>query len=161
MEKIEHYDSKIDNISQILWSKFHDEWRKSMAQEDWTYASRIEKVLDENWIQQHNWKTEVDIVNTEFEDLPSNRKYENLEAAKVAISLVSEKVLHWEEINSESLEEMAEIVHNKWLERNWMEWSFDFQRVSYDQLSEEEKAKDRNQLLQAIEIVKEYLNSEK
>lgn len=161
MEKFEHYDSKIDNISQILWSKFHDEWRKSMAQEDWTYASRIEKVLDENWIQQHNWKTEVDIVNTEFEDLPSNRKYENLEAAKVAISLVSEKVLHWEEINSESLEEMAEIVHNKWLERNWMEWSFDFQRVSYDQLSEEEKAKDRNQLLQAIEIVKEYLNSEK
>lgn len=161
MEKFEHYDSKIDNISQILWSKFHDEWRKSMAQEDWTYASRIEKVLDENWIQQHNWKTEVDIVNTEFEDLPSNRKYENLEAAKVAISLVLEKVLHWEEINSESLEEMAEIVHNKWLERNWMEWSFDFQRVSYDQLSEEEKAKDRNQLLQAIEIVKEYLNSEK
>lgn len=161
MGKFEHYDSKIDNISQILWSKFHDEWRKSMAQEDWTYASRIEKVLDENWIQQHNWKTEVDIVNTEFEDLPSNRKYENLEAAKVAISLVSEKVLHWEEINSESLEEMAEIVHNKWLERNWMEWSFDFQRVSYNQLSEEEKAKDRNQLLQAIEIVKEYLNSEK
>lgn len=161
MGKFEHYDSKIDNISQILWSKFHDEWRKSMAQEDWTYASRIEKVLDENWIQQHNWKTEVDIVNTEFEDLPSNRKYENLEAAKVAISLVLEKVLHWEEINSESLEEMAEIVHNKWLERNWMEWSFDFQRVSYDQLSEEEKAKDRNQLLQAIEIVKEYLNSEK
>ena len=161
MGKIEHYDSKIDNISQILWSKFHDEWRKSMAQEDWTYASRIEKVLDENRIQQHNWKTEVDIVNTEFEDLPSNRKYENLEAAKVAISLVSEKVLNWEEINSESLEEMAEIVHNKWLERNWMEWSFDFQRVSYDQLSEEEKAKDRNQLLQAIEIVKEYLNSEK
>ena len=161
MGKIEHYDSKIDNISQILWSKFHDEWRKSMAQEDWTYASRIEKVLDENRIQQHNWKTEVDIVNTEFEDLPSNRKYENLEAAKVAISLVSEKVLNWEEINSESLEEMAEIVHNKWLERNWMEWSFDFQRVNYDQLSEEEKAKDRNQLLQAIEIVKEYLNSEK
>ena len=74
-----------------------------MAQEDWTYASRIEKVLDENWIQQHNWKTEVDIVNTEFEDLPSNRKYENLEAAKVAISLVYEKVLHWEEISSESL----------------------------------------------------------
>ena len=161
MEKFEYYDSKIDNISQILWSKFHDEWRKSMAQADWTYASRIEKVLDENWIQQHNWKTEVDIVNTEFEDLPSNRKYENLEAAKVAISLVSEKVLNWEEINSESLEEMAEIVHNKWLERNWMEWSFDFQRVNYDQLSEEEKAKDRNQLLQAIEIVKEYLNSEK
>jgi hypothetical protein len=84
-----------------------------------------------------------------------------LEAAKVAISLVYEKVLHWEEISSESLEEMAEVVHNKWLERNWTTWSFEFQRVSYDQLSEEEKAKDRDQLLQAIEIVKEYLNNEK
>jgi hypothetical protein len=161
MEKFVYYDSKIDNISQILWSKFHEEWRKSMVHSDWTYASRIEKVLDKNWIQQHNWKTEIDIVNTKFEDLPSNRKYENLEAAKVAISLVYEKVLHWEEISSESLEEMAEVVHNKWLERNWAAWSFEFQRVSYAQLSEEEKAKDRDQLLQAIEIVKEYLNNDK
>jgi hypothetical protein len=34
--------------------------------------------------------------------------------------------------------------------------TFEYQRVEYQQLSEEEKSKDRNQLLQAIEIVKKY-----
>jgi hypothetical protein len=98
----------------------------------------------------------VDIANTKFEDLPSDRKYENLEAAKVAVWLVFDKVLDWVKITPEMIEEMSEIIHNKWLERNWVAWSFEYQRVEYQQLSEEEKSKDRNQLLQAIEIVKKY-----
>jgi hypothetical protein len=36
----------------------------------------------------------VDIANTEFEDLPSNRKYENFEAAKVVVNLLYEKVIN-------------------------------------------------------------------
>jgi hypothetical protein len=36
----------------------------------------------------------VDIANTKFEDLPSNRKYENLQAAKVAVNLVYERVVN-------------------------------------------------------------------
>ena len=147
-------------IIQKVASVFHEKWRENRLQKDGNYKSMIEKSEDEdrNIIY---WTDQVDIANTKFENLPLNRKYENLQAAQVVVNLVYDKVVNWEEINSEMLEEMAEIVHNKWLERNWMEWSFDFQRVSYDQLSEEEKAKDRNQLLQAIEIVKEYLNSEK
>jgi hypothetical protein len=35
----------------------------------------------------------VDIANTKFEDLPSNRKYENFEAAKVVVNLVYDSVL--------------------------------------------------------------------
>jgi ribosome-associated toxin RatA of RatAB toxin-antitoxin module len=60
----------------------------------------------------------VDIANIEFEDLPSNWKYENLEAAKVAVDLVYDKVVNSEEINSKMIEEMSKIVHEKWLERN-------------------------------------------
>jgi hypothetical protein len=36
----------------------------------------------------------VDIANTEFEELPSNWKYENIEAAKVAVDLVYDKVVN-------------------------------------------------------------------
>jgi hypothetical protein len=36
----------------------------------------------------------VDIANTKFEDLPSNRKYENLQAAKVAVDLIYDKVVN-------------------------------------------------------------------
>lgn len=142
-----------ERYTQILWSKFHEERRKSRLKSDWTYEPRIEKATDQEWISQHNWQTEVDIANTNFEDLPSNRRYENLEAAKVAIGLIFEKVSKWEKITQKMIEEMSERVHNKRLERNWTEWSFENQRVPYEQLSEEEKAKDRNQVIRAIETV--------
>ena len=147
---------EIEQISQILWSRFHEERRQSRLQSDWTYAPRVEKTSDQTWISQHNWQTEVDIANTPFEDLPSDWKSENLEAAKVAVGLVYDIVKKWEKVTSEMIEKMAEIVHNKRLERNWIEWSFENQRVHYEQLSEVEKEKDRNQLLQAIETVKQW-----
>jgi hypothetical protein len=34
----------------------------------------------------------VDIANTEFEDLPKDWKYENLEAAKVVVELVYDRI---------------------------------------------------------------------
>jgi len=156
MEKLSFRTSDIGKISQKLWAQFHEEWRNTRLQSDWKYEPRIEKTTDKTWILQHNWNAEVDIANTKFEDLPSDRKYENLEAAKVAVWLVFDKVLDWVKITPEMIEEMSEIIHNKWLERNWVAWSFEYQRVEYQQLSEEEKSKDRNQLLQAIEIVKKY-----
>lgn len=59
---------------------------------------------------------------------------------------------------------MASLVHNAWLQRN--EWVFDpnygnpSQAVPYEQLSEEEKAKDRNQVLAGINKVQSYLRGE-
>ena len=90
----------------------------------------IEESEDEEWNIKH-WADMVDIANTKFEDLPSNRKYENLEAAKVAVDLVYDNVVNWEEITSEMIEEMSKIVYEKRLERNGIEWSFENQRVVY------------------------------
>lgn len=112
----------------------------------------IEKSEDEEWNLEH-WTDVVDIANTEFEDLPNNWKYENFEAVKIAVDLVYEKVLNWERITPKMVEDMSKIVHEKWLERNWIEWSFENQRVDYEELSEEEKAKDRVQIEIAIQII--------
>ena len=68
--------------------------------------------------------------------------------------MVYDKVVNWEEVDSEMVEEMSKIVHEKWLERNWVQWSFENQRVDYGNLSEEEKAKDRIQVELAVQIVK-------
>jgi hypothetical protein len=116
----------------------------------------IEKSEDEDWTKKH-WTDLVDIANTEFEDLPSNWKWENIEAAKVVVDLVYEKVVKCLEITSEMMEKMSKIVHDKRLERNWIEWSFENQRVDYEKLSEEEKAKDRAQIEIAIKIISEDL----
>ena len=139
-------------IIQEVASTFHEEWRKNRLQDDWTYKPMIEKSKDETQNKKH-WTDTVDIANTDFIDLPDNWKYENIEAAKVAVDLVYEKILNLEKISSETIEEMSNIVHEKWLERNWIEWSFENQRVSYEDLSEEEKEKDRIQIKIAIEVI--------
>ena len=150
---IENDSEKMQSLTEIIASKFHEERRKSMIKSDWTYESRIENTTDKERISNHNWETKVDIINTKFEDLPNDRKKENLEAAKVALDLVYEKIVNWEEITSEMIEEMSEIIHNERLKRNWIAWSFENQRVKYKGLSEEEKAKDRNQINRAIEVI--------
>ena len=143
-------------IIQKVASTFHEEWRKNRLQEDWTYKPMIEKSEDEKRTEQH-WTDTVDIANTDFEDLPNNWKYENIEAANVAVNLVYEKILNLEKISIETIEEMSNIVHEKRLERNWIAWSFENQRVSYEDLSEEEKEKDRLQIKTAIEVINSYL----
>ena len=139
----------IENVASV----FHEKWRENRMQSDGTYKPMIEKSEDEVRTKKH-WTNKVDIANTKFEDLPSNRKYENLEAAKVAVDLVYDNVVNWEENTSEMIEEMSKIVHEKRLERNGIQWSFENQRVDYGNLSEEEKAKDRIQIELAIQIVK-------
>lgn len=138
-------------IIEKIASKFHDKRRENRL-----YKPMVEKTEDEVWIKKY-WVDSVDIANTEFEDLPSNWKRENIEAAKVVVDLVYEKVENWEKITSEMVEEMSKVVHEKWLKRNWIEWSFENQRVDYEGLSEEEKAKDRIQIEIAIQIISEEL----
>jgi len=140
-------------IIQKVASAFHEKWRENRLQNDGNYKSMIEKSEDEEWNIEH-WTDVVDIANTKFEDLPLNRKYENLQAAQVVVNLVYDKVVNWEEINSEMIEEMSKIVHEKWFERNGKQWSFENQRVEYENLSEEEKTKDRVQIQIAIQIIK-------
>lgn len=144
-------------IIQEVASTFHEEWRKNRLQDDWTYKPMIEKSEDEKRTEKH-WTDTVDIANTAFEDLPNNWQYENIQAAKVAVDLVYEKDL--EKITAETIEELSKIVHEKRLERNWIAWSFENQRVAYKDLSEEEKAKDRAQIEIAIKILKQSLENE-
>lgn len=144
-------------IIQKVASTFHEEWRKNRLQKDGTYLPMIEKSEDEKRTEEH-WTDTVDIANTAFEDLPDNWQYENIQAAQVAVDLVYEKDL--EKITAETIEELSKIVHEKRLERNWIAWSFENQRVAYKDLSEEEKAKDRLQIEIAIKVLKQSLENE-
>lgn len=150
-------DLAIQYFAESMWSDLHEEWRRTRLREDGTYEPRMKKSKDDEWTQMH-WTDDVDIANTKFEDLPSNWKYENLEAAKVAIELVFDKVVAWEEITEEMIEEMASVVHDERLKRN--SWVFDKEywnpvlAVEYAELPEDEKEKDRVQVKQAISKIK-------
>lgn len=130
---------KSDIIEKVA-SMFHEKWRENRLIDNGKYKPMIEKSEDKEWNMEH-WTDVVDIANTEFEDLPSNRKQENLEAAKVAVDLVYEKIVNKEKVDLEVIEKMSKIVHEKWLERNGVQWSFANQRVDYENLSEEKRRK--------------------
>lgn len=150
-------------LAYSLGSDLHEQWRESRKKEDGTFEPRWKKSKDEAWNIQHG-TDDVDIANCTFAELPKNWQYENLEAAKVVINLMYEKVVTGmdPEIEKREIEETASDVHEAWLYRN--DWVFDPNygnpalAVPYFKLSEEEKAKDRNQVIAGIEKIKAYLN---
>ena len=146
-------------FAESLWADLHEEWRKGYAakpenrDENWVVKPRIKKTKDEAWIKEHG-TDEVDIYYTPFKDLPSDKKWDNLAAAKEAIDLVFDTVMGWE-ITQERIEEISSIVHENRMKRN--SWEKDTRPelfVPYSELPEEEKAKDRAQVLQAIAKIK-------
>ena len=150
-------------LAYSLGSDMHEVWRAPRKLEDGTYEPRIKKSTDQDWNALHGTDT-VDIANCTFEELPSNWQHENLEAAKVAINCVYDKVINRENITQEELEQMASIIHDEWLKRN--DYVFgkieqggnpDY-AVPYDQLSREEQLKDLAQLKSAQNKVQDYMD---
>ena len=148
-------------LSYSLGSDLHEAWRAPRKREDGTFEPRMKKSKDEAWNAIHG-TDEVDIANCSFDELPSNWQYENLEAAKVAIELVFDKVMAGEEITDEELEQMASTIHEEWLKRN--DWVFDANygdpklAVPYELLSKEEQDKDKAQVAPAVEKIKAYMS---
>lgn len=148
-------------LSYALGSDLHEAWRAPRKKEDGTYEPRIKKSKDQIWNEIHG-TDEVDIANCSFDQLPSNQQYENLEAARVVIELVYDKVLSGEQFTKNEIEEMANIIHNEWLKRN--DWVFNPEygnpqlAVPYEQLSKEEQDKDKAQLWPAQAKVQAYID---
>lgn len=106
---------------------------------------------------------EVDIANSSFAELPSDWQKKNLEAARVVINLVYDKIVAGEEITEDDMNKMTATIHEEWLKRN--SWVYDPNTgnpelaVPYEKLDPEEQAKDIAQLKPAIKKVQDYLNS--
>lgn len=133
-----------------LGSLLHDEWRAPRKQPDGTFEPRIKGTKDEAWKTAHG-KTEVDIANTSFADLPSDWQGENRAAAEVAMNEVFAAVESGGLLDAAFIEKASASVHEKWLERNGS-WAPAEQKKPFAELSEEEKEKDRAQVKKAIEI---------
>lgn len=150
-------------LSYSLASEFHEAWRINRKNKDGFFEPRIKKSTDIEWNMKHGTDA-VDIASCDFSNLPFNWQYENLEAAKVVIDLVYDDMINGNNSIFNKIEVLSSFVHDAWLKRN--EWVYDpnygnpNQAVSYNQLSEEEKSKDRVQVLAGIKKVNSYLNNE-
>ena len=151
-------------LSYSMGSDLHEVWRAGRKLEDGTYEPRIKKTKDQAYIDAHGGNNEVDIANLSFAELPSDWQFENLEAAKVAINQVYDVMMGDTPVTKEQIEAMSSVVHDEWLKRN--SWVFDpeygnpDQAKPYQELSAEEKAKDRNQIKEAMTKIIKYREGE-
>lgn len=110
----------------------------------------------------NNYNDGKENILRSFSEISSASQKDNLEAARVAINLVYDKVINGESITPVEQEKMGAIIHDEWLKRN--SWVFDQNygkpelAVPYDQLSVEEQNKDKAQLGPAIAKVQAYTN---
>ena len=146
----------INALAHSLGADLHEEWRNTRKRPDGSYETRMKKSKDEAWTDAHG-SDDVDIANLAFKDLPSNWQEENLEAARVAIKLVFEKVVTGEKISELDRRRIASDIHDAWLSRN-SSWASAKQAVPFDQLSIEEQEKDLAQIDPAIEKVQDYID---
>lgn len=160
-------DNELEELKGLeIGSQLHEDWRKTRLKEDSTFEPRWKKVKDENFdfVESNTCRknedgiVEIDIANRSFAELSSDWQYENLEAGKVVARLVGDKT----ELTDEERDEMATEIHEEWLKRN--DWVFDkeygnpAQAVPFDELSKEEKDKDREQLKFGLELNEKLLN---
>ena len=142
-----------------LASFLHETWRAPRKRADGSYSPSIKKSTDEEWIKEHN-TDEVDVANTSFENLPSDWQKENLEAAKVAIELVYEKINNGRGVVVADLEKMGEVIHEEWLKRNtWVHnklYGYSKLAVPFKELPRDEQDRHKAQIMPAAKLVREY-----
>lgn len=141
-----------------LASRFHENWRHARDKtQDGLVEPDFEVTTDQYWIDQHDGNNVVDIANTDFIDLPADFRKENVEAAKVAWGLLADELIEGVDFRTdEFIEESADKIHQEWLKRNPDDENIAELSVPYQALSEDQKAKDRDQILAAIDL---YLES--
>lgn len=138
---------KVDKVA----SRLHEQWRSSRRLEDGTFEPRLKTTTDSAWIKKHG-TDQIDIANTRYENLPADWQKENKASADVAVRLVTDGRRAGVDVHSPDFVESASAkVHDAWLERNG-EWAPPEQQLPYEALSEEEKAKDRFVVLNALEV---------
>lgn len=123
LEKAYRLVSESQDLVNRFGSWAHEEWRKGWEKQQG--GPRIKKNSD---------GTEGDI-NVPFDKLHPDWKKENLAAGQAALEAINKF--------PEDEEAGSDYIHQKWMERNpKQDWNAS-QHVSYDQLSEPEKEKDR------------------
>lgn len=154
----EHVATEHDKRVAALASELHEEWRAGrLDPKTGKYEERLKPTTDQEWIKTHG-TSKVDIANTSYEDLPVDWKGENRDSAEVSVTIV-ERALRSGVVDIESegfLEEASATVHAKWLERNGS-WAPPEQNLPYEELSEDEKDKDRVMVKAAIRVVRTVL----
>jgi hypothetical protein len=141
----------VDLVTQVA-SKLHDAWREPRRIPGTNnFEPRIKPAKDGEWSASHGGKTELDIANTPYEDLPKPWQAENKAAAESAVSEIKKAEASGTALDDDFIEAASATQHVAWLERNGS-WAPVEQKLPYSELPESEKEKDRVVVRTALKV---------
>jgi hypothetical protein len=140
----------LGKAADMLASKLHDTWAEGFRANEAAKGNENPTRMKDDGMG-----GQVDILNTSYAQLPPKWQAENKAQAESAIALVARDM----DGALGNVENLASEVHEQWLSRN--SWAKEGPLgVSYNELPEEEKKKDRDVILNAIEILKQMMSNE-
>lgn len=132
-----------DSILRVA-SALHEDWRKTRKKEDGSFEPRMKTTKDNVCIIRKG-TDQVDIANTNFEDLPADWQKENHEAAIVVVDILN-KYENLDLTKEETYNAVGDEIHKAWLTRN--SWAAGGELdVPFVDLPQNEKDKDINQII--------------
>ncbi|MFA5985724.1 MAG: hypothetical protein WC819_00060 [Parcubacteria group bacterium] len=144
-----NYEKMIIKTSDLVHEKFKVIYAKK------NNGTRVKITTDQEWIKCH--KTNLaDLAKLCYDELPEDWKKERWCGSKAALDEVLAATREGRAFDEEFIERAAFVVHEDWLIRN-INRAEKEHRLSYQDLSEDVKEKDRIFVHAAIEILQENL----
>lgn len=134
-----------------LGSAFHENWRQTRKQEDGSFEPRVKETKDKAWIEAHG-TNQVDIANTEYEDLPEDWQAENKAAAEVVVGIIHEANGQVDLSDEETRTSVGNQVHDAWMSRNDWAKGGELDKPFQD-LPADEQAKDIEQVEVGLHVL--------
>jgi hypothetical protein len=163
-----------DQAIAIAANELHEAWKlthfaqkgkgaprwKALTEDDvaWVNKNRQKGVLMEAIkLNERGQPEQVNIAALSNDQLPPSHAKENTASAQSAIQIILDNRPALDPTDNKDMEALAALVHKAWNERHANDdWAKDL-RVSYDALSEPEKAKDRAVIKAAAEAIRNIM----
>jgi hypothetical protein len=141
----------VDELAPVIF----ETWKSGLERaSDGRYVPRLRPTSDKRWIDANAGRSEVDIANSLYGDLPRDLREENRASARVALELVEDAIARNESVDDPAfIERASAIVHAEWLGRNERS-ARTTQRRDYADLPDEEKEKDRAIVRAAVAMLR-------
>lgn len=136
----------IDQIADLTHKKFQNIYYQK------NNGSRIKTTTDPLWIKLHD-TNQADIAKIDYANLPADIKNSRYQGAKVAYQVVKNAIDKHLSFDNAFIENSSHLVHQEWLDRCALTANPEH-NLSYQNLSEEDKDKDRVFVYAAIKILK-------
>jgi len=139
-----NYDEMIISIANLSHEKFLEIYRGV------NNGTRVKTTMDRDWITKHG-TDQADLAKLNYSELPKDWQHERWSGAKIALDTLLQWIGFKKPLDDKFIEYASDIIHNEWLDRN-LHRAKEEHKLSYNQLSEEAKEKDRIFARSAVEI---------